>query len=185
MPDNLYFSVHNVGRYSITTVMVNVELLNESSCSISFTDMSKMSQDSRCWRNSQTMQEKFMRLGAYSKYYSHWTIKQWLMICISAHADSNISIHSEMNSDGYFMERNRTLGKHGTALKCMKCPIYKLCITPHAGTHITGLGPGIAVCKLTPTVSSPFQQQGCQQQEFQHVRLVELYLGMAWTVCTY
>jgi len=58
MPDNLYFSVHNVGRYSITTVMVNVELLNESSCSISFTDMSKMSQDSRCSRNSQTMQSR-------------------------------------------------------------------------------------------------------------------------------
>ena len=56
MTDNLWFSVHNVGRYSITTVMVNVELLNESSCSISFTDMSTMSQDSQCWRNSQTMQ---------------------------------------------------------------------------------------------------------------------------------
>jgi len=58
------------------------------------------------------------------------------------------------------MEWNRTAPQ-------LQCLIYKQCITRqssttlHAGTHITGLGPGIAVCKLTPicTISSSFQQQ--------------------------
>ena len=76
-----------------------------------------------------------MRLGAYSKYYSRWTIIQWLMICISAHADSNISIHSEMNSDGYFMERNRTLGNTEQLWSAWSVSstnyVYAICWYPH------------------------------------------------------
>ena len=79
--------------------------------------------------------KKIMRLGAYSKYYSRWTIKQWPMICISAHADSNISIHSEMNSDGYFMERNRTLGNTEQLWSAWSVSstnyVYAICWYPH------------------------------------------------------
>jgi len=52
-----------------------------------------------------------MKLGAYPRYYSGWTIKQWLKICISAHAGSTsqLQLHPEMNSGGYFMEYTKTL----------------------------------------------------------------------------
>ena len=89
-----------------------------------------------------------------------------------------VPIHDNLYQDTEAAEQHTqgchtfAMGNHANRKLCSRSmeKFYELCITRyiyralHAGTHITGLGTGIALCEITPMSSSSFQHQGSQQQ---------------------
>ena len=95
-----------MGRYSITTVMVNMELISESSW------LAESGQSMHVVADFTVSENKNAVSNGKIKYSLPKALlrldNQLLMTCISAHGSSTNPLHPEMNS---FMEWNRTIGK--------------------------------------------------------------------------
>ena len=96
------------------------------------------------------------------------------LCCVAAYSLT----YSQSALPCYIMEWNRTAPQLQCLIHTNGVSLDRAQQALHAGTPITGLGPGIAVCKLTPmcTISSSFPAAGSEHQQHQHVGLVKLQL---------
>ena len=113
-----------MGRYSITTVMVNMELISESSW------LAESGQSMHIVGGLTVIEKKNAVSNGKMKYGLLKALlkldNQLLTTCISAHESSTNPLHPEMNSSGCFMEWNRTIGKTQNSSVTSNCSVQTI-----------------------------------------------------------